>query len=165
MPLVTKLNVQTFVNGWKLLNERFNHSCGENIMMIYYNKLCDKLTDKQCEIAITECVAEELFFPSATIILGKVKADNEEIAISEWNKIEELCPQYVIASATNSRFDPDIEEDTLQVLREVGGWSALNNASEKDFAYKKRDFIKLYQIKIQSQSRQDALDEIGRAHV
>lgn len=151
------LNIETFAHGWKLLNKRFKNECDSEIMMIYFEELQSKLSAEEYAIAVKRCILEEQFFPSAKIILNQVIEDAETKALSEWDKILKLCPDYSIAQITASRFNPPLNKETQQALSEIGGWKILNVASEKDFPFLRRDFVKCYQSNSQSQARQNAL--------
>jgi hypothetical protein len=139
------MQLEAFSVGWELIKSRFSNNCNQEIMGIYYKFLRDKLTDQEWAIAVERSILEESFFPSAKLLIEKVKPSDHDLSASAWEKI--------IAAAKSGK-RPDLDPNAECALLRIGGRTAIESSPEDKLPFLKKDFAREYSLVIAQQTRE-----------
>lgn len=143
------MQLESFSIGWELLKSRFSNNCNQQIMGIYYKFLRDQLTDQEWAIAVERSILEESFFPSAKILVEKVKASPQDLSTSAWE---------TILSAAKQGKKPDLDPTALLALKRIGGRTAIETATEDSLPYLKKDFVREFSLITNQQTREKSCE-------
>lgn len=138
------LTKESMLRGWTLLHERFGNKVSENILAIYYKFLRDKLTDHEWAIAVERSILEETFFPSAKLLVEKVKPSDQDLAAAAWEQI--------IAAAKSGK-RPTLDPNAECALLRIGGRTAIESSPEDKLPFLKKDFVREYSLVTAQQTR------------
>jgi hypothetical protein len=139
------LTKESMLRGWTLLHERFGNKASDSILAIYFKFLRDKLTDQEWAIAVERSILEESFFPSAKLLIEKVKPSDQSLAASAWETI--------IASAKQGQ-PPDLDPNAECALLRIGGRTAIESSPEDKLPFLKKDFAREYSLVVAQQTRE-----------
>jgi hypothetical protein len=139
------MQLESFSVGWELIKSRFSNNCNQEIMGIYYKFLRDKLTDQEWAIAVERSILEESFFPSAKLLIEKVKPSDQSLAATAWETI--------IAAAKNGK-KPTLDPNAECALLRIGGRTAIEASPEDKLPFLKKDFTHEYSLVIAQQTRE-----------
>ena len=67
-----KLNIKTFEQNMKNLEEIYNYKATKKQMELYYKYLKNSFTDEDFELACTSIILDEKFFPAVSVFIGHV---------------------------------------------------------------------------------------------
>jgi len=129
------LTKEAMVAGWTLLHERFGNKASEAILKIYYTHLRTRLTDLQWEAAVNRVILEDQFFPSAQALLDKVLPSVTEQAEKAWEQI-------YLGAQRGQR--PELSETAMTALQNIGGFRAIELASERELSHLRRQFFESF---------------------
>jgi hypothetical protein len=139
------MQLEAFSVGWELIKSRFSNNCNQEIMGIYYKFLRDKLNNDEWAIAVERSILEESFFPSAKLLIEKVKPSDQSLAASAWETI--------IAAAKNGK-KPTLDPNAECALLRIGGRTAIEASPEDKLPFLKKDFTHEYSLVIAQQTRE-----------
>ena len=139
------LTKESMLRGWTLLHERFGNTVSENILAIYFKFLRDKLTDQEWAIAVERSILDESLFPSAKLLIEKVKPSDQSLAATAWEAI--------IAAAKQGK-KPSLDPNAECALLRIGGRTAIEASPEDKLPFLKKDFVREYSLVIAQQTRE-----------
>jgi len=139
------MQLEAFSVGWELIKSRFSNNCNQEIMGIYYKFLRDKLNDQEWAIAVERSILEESFFPSAKLLIEKVKPSDQDLSATAWETI--------IAAAKQGQ-PPDLDPNAECALLRIGGRTAIESSPEDKLPFLKKDFAREYSLVVAQQTRE-----------
>jgi hypothetical protein len=139
------LTKESMLRGWTLLHERFGNKASDSILAIYFKFLRNKLTDQEWAIAVERSILEESFFPSAKLLIEKVKPSDQSLAATAWETI--------IAAAKQGQ-RPDLDPNAECALLRIGGRTAIESSPEDKLPFLKKDFVREYSLVVAQQTRE-----------
>ncbi len=113
------ISEELFLKEISVLESRFGRSLENAVFEGYYQFLNEKLSNDQFSAACRRVFAEEDFFPSPAKFVEKVKANTEDLAVLEW---ERVC----VAAQNQSPLQ--LSPAGERALKGVGGLSAVGYA-------------------------------------
>ena len=117
-----------------------------------YWKILAPYTDEQCKQAFEIVIRECSFFPKPSELLKYIAEKQEDKAITSLNLVVYAVEH--VGNYTSVKFpDPAIHS----VIEMLGGWPKFCTATEEEWVWLKKDFLKFYPTLAKKQTHSDYL--------
>jgi hypothetical protein len=129
------ITIETFNHAWALLNSRFSNNCNQEIALMYFDYLGEKLNNAQFAEAIRLVCLKNRYFPTADEIVERFFGSVAEQAEKAWEAI-------YMGAQRGQR--PELSETALKALQNIGGFRAIELASERELSHLRRQFFESF---------------------
>lgn len=136
---------QSFAVGMGLLAGAFSRTADEPVMKAYYTILTAQLSTAEFEEAVTRTLATETFWPSPAVLLGKIKAGDDNKAALAFEHVNRVTGgaggfRFLSYAAYQDAFDAP----TRIAIAAVGGLSEIANTPLERWPGLQRRFAAAY---------------------
>ena len=116
----------------------FDKEISPALSKIYW-KILEPFTDQECEAAFNKIISSCRFWPKPADFLEVLQVSESDRAMGAWLKVDKAMRE--LGNYQSIDFgDPAIHE----TIERMGGWDNLGMVENKDWIWKQKEFISIY---------------------
>lgn len=137
------LSLETFVEGWNLLLERFDEERPSEVRDLYYEQVAARLSEDEFRRGVRRVSYSNRFFPSPKEIVDAARGGDERrrLAHEDWLVVNEAL---LGPGRAEQGWTDELSEAGQKALDLIGGVSAVKNVRRGRVNLLRKDFVRCH---------------------